>query len=96
MARNHAFAPEGVFVEGHAQLFPESLQTLPAFPDQTMYRACVGKISEQSHQDDVRQCLLVLQGKDDELLAELHQRMNSLAERLDYEQAPSFVIRYSA
>ncbi len=48
---------------------------------------CVGKISEQSYQDDVRRASLFLQGKDDELLAELHQRMNSLAERLDYEQA---------
>ena len=51
---------------------------------------CVGLISAEEYAADVRAARLFLQGKDDEAIAHLIDRMNAAAEHQDYEQAATY------
>jgi excinuclease ABC subunit C len=48
---------------------------------------CVGLIAEQEYAEDVRNAELFLQGKTDEVLHKLADKMQRSAERFDYEEA---------
>ena len=48
---------------------------------------CVGLISEADYQQDVQSTLLFLQGKTDEVLAQLKRQMSDAAVALDFERA---------
>jgi excinuclease ABC subunit C len=48
---------------------------------------CVGLIGPQAYAEDVRNAELFLQGRDDEVLAHLEQRMQRAADTLDFESA---------
>ncbi len=51
---------------------------------------CVELISKQVYQDDVERAVLFLKGRSVELLAELQQKMDQAAEKLDFELAARF------
>ena len=51
---------------------------------------CVGLIDEASYAEDVRNAELFLQGRDDEVLAKLEERMQAVAEKLDFEAAAMY------
>jgi excinuclease ABC subunit C len=51
---------------------------------------CVGLISVQDYEQDIRHALQFLEGKNDEIIHDLVKRMESAAECLDYEQAAGF------
>ncbi len=51
---------------------------------------CVALVDEKSYAADVRDAALFLQGREDEVLSELQQRMAQAAEALDYERAALF------
>jgi excinuclease ABC subunit C len=48
---------------------------------------CVNYISEESYQKDIHHSILFLQGKSEELMATLADRMERVSERLDFEAA---------
>jgi excinuclease ABC subunit C len=48
---------------------------------------CVGLISEDDYREDVQSALLFLQGKTDEVLAQLKRQMDAAASALQYERA---------
>ena len=51
---------------------------------------CVGHISEQDYQADVRQAVTFLNGKTDELSQTLHHKMQQAAEALNFEEAARY------
>lgn len=51
---------------------------------------CVGMITPQDYEQDMRHALQFLEGKSDEIIHDLVQRMESAAEHLDYEQAANY------
>ncbi|HVY05097.1 MAG TPA: excinuclease ABC subunit UvrC [Burkholderiales bacterium] len=51
---------------------------------------CAGLIDESSYSEDVRSAELFLQGREDEAVSRLEERMRMAAERQDYEQAAVF------
>ncbi len=51
---------------------------------------CVGLVSRESYAQDIADALQVLQGRNTELITELGRRMESAAERLEYEAAARF------
>lgn len=48
---------------------------------------CVGKINEEAYQDSVRQAILFLEGKGQQLLKELQQNMINASQALEFEKA---------
>lgn len=51
---------------------------------------CVGLIDEESYQADVRNAVMFMEGREDDVREALVKRMQEAAERLDYEQAAVF------
>ncbi|MCC6915779.1 excinuclease ABC subunit UvrC [Nitrosomonas sp.] len=51
---------------------------------------CVGIIARETYQEDVRSATLFLQGKQDEVLKMIEQKMFAASDRQDYEQAALF------
>lgn len=51
---------------------------------------CVGLVTRQAYAQDITDAVAVLQGRNQELIAELGQRMETAAERLQYEAAARF------
>jgi excinuclease ABC subunit C len=51
---------------------------------------CVGLVSREAYAQDIADAVQVLQGRNTELITELGQRMESAAERLEYEAAARF------
>ncbi len=48
---------------------------------------CVGRISDDAYQDDVRQAIAFLEGRDQSLVAELGIKMDHASEKLNFEAA---------
>lgn len=48
---------------------------------------CIGNISKEEYQRNIRRVTLILEGKKDELLKSLHEDMDQLAREKNYEQA---------
>ncbi|HVY22282.1 MAG TPA: excinuclease ABC subunit UvrC [Steroidobacteraceae bacterium] len=48
---------------------------------------CVGEISRESYAEDVKQAVQVLEGRNEELVAELAKRMEQAATQLEFERA---------
>ena len=48
---------------------------------------CVGLVTEEQYQDDIRHGIMFLEGKSTQVIDELVQRMQQASEKLDYEQA---------
>ncbi|MCP5155149.1 MAG: excinuclease ABC subunit UvrC [Ectothiorhodospiraceae bacterium] len=51
---------------------------------------CVGLVGPEAYADDVRHATMFLEGKSDEMIAELAGRMETAAGRLDYEAAARY------
>jgi excinuclease ABC subunit C len=57
---------------------------------------CVGLVGEADYTEDVRSAELFLSGKEDEVVERLEARMESAAERMEYEEAALYRDRISA
>ena len=57
---------------------------------------CTGRLSPEDYQELIRQCIQVLEGKSEELEAQLQQSMELAAEQLAFEQAAAFRDRIRA
>ena len=51
---------------------------------------CVDLIDENSYQNDIKQAVLFLQGKETEVIGDLTKRMNKSSEEFEYERAAMF------
>ena len=51
---------------------------------------CQGNVSKQEYKDVVKGIILVLDGKQEELIGELAEKMQRAAENMDFEKAKSF------
>ena len=51
---------------------------------------CVGLVDEQRYGEDVRHAIMFLEGKSEQMIAELVERMENAATRLDYEAAARY------
>jgi excinuclease ABC subunit C len=51
---------------------------------------CVGRIAEEDYGRDVEHAAKFLEGREDDVIAELTQKMQSASDRLDFEQAARF------
>ena len=77
------------------RVFPLRQRPQPLHKDRTCLNydigrcpgVCQEKISSEAYHDTLRQVAMVFQGRNEELLALLHQQMERYAERLDFESA---------
>ena len=51
---------------------------------------CVGRVTEQSYQEDLRESILFLQGKSDQLKSLLTEKMHQASEQMAFEDAAEF------
>lgn len=51
---------------------------------------CVGMISKEDYDENIRNIILFLSGKKDEVLKDLHERMNTTSEALQFEKAAAY------
>ncbi len=57
---------------------------------------CVGLVTREAYAQDIEAAVKVLEGRDDEVSAQLHVRMEAAAERLDFERAAQLRDQLSA
>ena len=57
---------------------------------------CVSLVGKERYREDVRHAMMFLEGKSDEMIAELAARMESASKRLEFELASRYRIRSQA
>ena len=85
---NHRHHREALFAaQLHGQQFQEPQPSLSAVPDQALHGALRSACAAEVYREQVRQAMLFIEGRHQELIRELKQRMQEKSESLEFEAA---------